>query len=115
EQQTAPPDPNEPEIEEEAAADDAEEEGAAGAESGDLHGRLDRLQSIPPPPDELSEELRQRWLRVAAKGRLVENQNYFEMLDIDKDAKSTDARTKFYQLAKDWHPDRLPAELGPLR
>ncbi len=80
-----------------------------------LHSRLDRLQSIPPPPDALAEELRQRWLRVVAKGRLVENQNYFEMLELDKEAKSNDARNKFYQLAKEWHPDRLPPELSSLR
>ena len=49
------------------------------------------------------------------KGRLIENQNYFEMLELDKEAKSSDARTKFYQLAKEWHPDRLPPELQPLR
>ena len=80
-----------------------------------LHGSIDRLQSIPPPPDSLTEELRTRWLKVVAKGRLMENQNYFEMLDIDREAKSNDARAKFYQLAKDWHPDRLPSELMPIR
>jgi curved DNA-binding protein CbpA len=80
-----------------------------------MHQRLDRLNSIPPPPDELPEELKQRWLKVIAKGRLMENQNYFEMLEIDKDAKSADARNKFYQLAKEWHPDRLPKQLSPLR
>ena len=82
---------------------------------GNPHGRLDRLHYIPSPPDHLSEELRQRWLRVMTKGRLIENQNYFEMLELDKDAKSADARSKFYQLAKEWHPDRQPAELRALR
>jgi tetratricopeptide (TPR) repeat protein len=94
-----------------AAAPDA----AIAADDGALHGRLDRLQNIPSPPDELSDELRQRWLRVVTKGRLIENQNYFEMLDIDREAKSSDARAKFYTLAKEWHPDRLPPELMPLR
>jgi curved DNA-binding protein CbpA len=100
-----------------APAPSAPPPAAAPVSQGDepMHGRLDRLQSIPPPPEELSEELRQRWLRVVAKGRLVENQNYFEMLEVDKEAKATEARTKFYQLAKDWHPDRLPAELSSLR
>jgi predicted Zn-dependent protease len=37
------------------------------------------------------------------------------MLEIDKDSKSADARNKFYSLAKDWHPDRLPKELSSLR
>ena len=91
---------------------------ASGAPSGgreSLHGALDRLQSIPPPPETLGDEARQRWLRIVAKGRLIENQNYFEMLDLDKDAKSGDARAKFYSLAKEWHPDRLPAEMVQLR
>jgi len=93
-------------------------EGASTTASGApeaLHQRIDRLNSIPPPPEELSEDLKERWLKVIAKGRLMENQNYFEMLEIDKDAKSGDARAKFYQLAKDWHPDRLPKEWSSLR
>jgi curved DNA-binding protein CbpA len=91
---------------------------SAGMESGPpgaMHQRLDRLNSIPPPPDHISDELKQRWHKVIAKGRLMENQNYFEMLEIDKDAKSADARNKFYSLAKEWHPDRLPQELSSLR
>ena len=63
----------------------------------------------------MNDELRQRWLRIVAKGRLIENQNYFEMLDLDKDTKSAEARAKFYQLAKEWHPDRLPTEMQSLR
>jgi tetratricopeptide (TPR) repeat protein len=82
---------------------------------GNPYGRLDRLTNIPSPPDGLPEELRQRWLKIMTKGRLIENQNYFEMLEIDKDTKSNDARNKFYQMAKDWHPDRLAPELKSLR
>lgn len=89
--------------------------GMGSSPPGALHQRIDRLNSIPPPPEELSDDLKQRWLKVIAKGRLIENQNYFEMLEIDKDAKSADARTKFYSLAKEWHPDRLPQELSPIR
>lgn len=89
--------------------------GAGSGELGSMHSRLERLHSIPPPPESVADELRQRWLRVVAKGRLMENQNYYEMLDLDKDAKPSDARAKFYQLAKEWHPDRLPAEMEPIR
>jgi tetratricopeptide (TPR) repeat protein len=88
--------------------------GASGA-PGSMHQRLDRLNSIPPPPDDLSDDHKARWSKIIAKGRLIENQNYFEMLEIDKEAKAADARNKFYQMAKEWHPDRLPQELQPLR
>jgi tetratricopeptide (TPR) repeat protein len=87
----------------------------AGGSSPPLHAALDRLQHIPPPPAELSDEMRQRWLRIVTKGRLIENQNHFEMLDLDKDVKSNEARAKFLQIAKEWHPDRLPPELAALR
>jgi curved DNA-binding protein CbpA len=80
-----------------------------------LHSSLDRLQSMPQPPEGIADELRQRWLRVITRGRLIENQNYFEMLDLDKDVKSADARARYFQIAKEWHPDRLPPELAPLR
>jgi tetratricopeptide (TPR) repeat protein len=123
EEEAAPSAPAEVEVEVEAPAEPSPATPAAadaasapvGTAEEPLHGSIDRLQSIPPPPDDLSDELRQRWLRVVAKGRLMENQNYFEMLEIDKEAKATDARNKFYQLAKDWHPDRLPPELQPIR
>ncbi len=92
--------------------------GVKGTSHGDgdgMHSHLDRLHNIPPPPDDLADEIRQRWLRLIAKGRLIENQNYFEMLELDKDAKATDARNKFYQMAKEWHPDRLPPEMESIR
>jgi curved DNA-binding protein CbpA len=94
-----------------AAAVGAED---AGGEQP-LHADLDRLNSIPPPPEHLSDEHRERWLQIVAKGRLIENQNFFEMLDVKRNAKADEARTRFYQLAKQWHPDRLPQELAPIR
>jgi tetratricopeptide (TPR) repeat protein len=80
-----------------------------------LHGRLDRLAAVPPMPGSLSQEFRDRWQRIVTKARLIENENYFEMLGLDREAKAADAKTKFFQLAKEWHPDRLPKALAPLR
>jgi curved DNA-binding protein CbpA len=37
------------------------------------------------------------------------------MLGVDKDTKPSDVRGKFFKLAKEWHPDRLPPELAPLK
>jgi tetratricopeptide (TPR) repeat protein len=77
--------------------------------------RLDRLNDIPSAPATLSPELSERWQKIATRARLIENQNYFEMLGLDKKATSADAKTEFFKHAKEWHPDRLPAELAPLR
>jgi curved DNA-binding protein CbpA len=77
--------------------------------------RLDRLADIPPVPANLTPDLTERWQKVLTRSRLIENQNYFEMLGLDKKATSADAKTEFFKAAKEWHPDRLPPELSPLR
>jgi tetratricopeptide (TPR) repeat protein len=76
---------------------------------------LDRLADLPQPPADLSPELTERWQKIAARARLIENQNYFEMLGLDKNAQNPDVKGEFFKLAKDFHPDRLPRELAPLR
>jgi curved DNA-binding protein CbpA len=76
---------------------------------------LDRLADLPSPPADLTPELTERWTKIVARARLIENQNYFEMLGLDKKALGPEIRTEFFKLAKDYHPDRLPQELAPLR
>ncbi len=78
-------------------------------------GRLDRFGEMPSPPEGLAPELAERWQRITTRGRLIENQNYFEMLGVDKKVHSAEVKTEFFKLAKEWHPDRLPPELVPLR
>ncbi len=41
--------------------------------------------------------------------------NYYEILGIDRDANSGTIRSAFFQLARVWHPDRLPKELADLK
>jgi tetratricopeptide (TPR) repeat protein len=77
--------------------------------------RLERLADLPAPPAGLSPEDLDRWTKIVARARLIENQNYFEMLGLDKKAQGPEIKTEFFKLAKDYHPDRLPAELAPLR
>jgi curved DNA-binding protein CbpA len=45
----------------------------------------------------------------------VENQNYFEMLGVARDAGQEDIRTKFFDLAKEWHPDRIKDDVEALK
>ncbi|HKP56239.1 MAG TPA: DnaJ domain-containing protein [Polyangiales bacterium] len=77
--------------------------------------RLDRLADLPSPPPGLSPELTERWQKITTRARLIENQNYFEMLGLDKKATAADAKSEFFKSAKEWHPDRLQPELAPLR
>ena len=89
--------------------------GPVGQAASRFHSRAETLEAVPEAPADLSADMRARWQRVAAKARLVENQNYFEMLGLEQDAEESDIKTRFFQLAKEWHPDRLPTELQALR
>lgn len=40
---------------------------------------------------------------------------YYEVLGISRDADAATIRASFFQLARLWHPDRLPAELADLK
>lgn len=99
------------------AAPDAEPAlpGPGAGTSKSPAARLERLADLPSPPESLSPELLERWTKIVARARLIENQNYFEMLGLDKKAAGAEIKSEFFKLAKDYHPDRLPAELAPLR
>ena len=71
--------------------------------------------SGPVKPDNLSPELTLRWNEVVGYGNRIDNQNYFEMLDVSSNASRDEISRSYYELAKKWHPDRLPPELTPLR
>jgi tetratricopeptide (TPR) repeat protein len=99
----------------ERPTDVADDVRGAGTTSKSPAALLDRLAEIPLPAEGLTPELSERWQRILARARLVENQNYFEMLGLDKNASSADAKTEFFKLVKEFHPDRLSPELAPLR
>jgi curved DNA-binding protein CbpA len=69
----------------------------------------------PPPPSTLSRELAERWKEIADRAATIDRADYFMMLDIARDATHEEVETAFFALAKRWHPDRLPAELAPVR
>jgi curved DNA-binding protein CbpA len=90
-------------------------EPGTGGFSKPAAARLDRLADLPPVPADLSPELTERWQKIMSRARLIENQNYFEMLGLDKKAQTPEVKAEFFKLAKDYHPDRLPPELAVLR
>lgn len=55
-------------------------------------------------------------LRDTIRAHLEKNpQNHYEVLGIDREANTSTIRAAFFQLARVWHPDRLPQELDDLK
>lgn len=71
--------------------------------------------SILPVPPGLSPELAARWKEITERASTIDRADYFSMLDVAKDAKAEEIESAYFALAKIWHPDRLPAELAPIR
>lgn len=70
---------------------------------------------VPPPPSDLPAELRSQWETIAERARHIEQENYFEMLGVPRDASSSSVQKAYFNQVKKWHPDRLPSELRELR
>ncbi len=49
--------------------------------------------------------------RIRDRAALIDAEDYFTMLGVAHDAQAETIRTAFFALAKQWHPDRLPATL----
>ncbi len=71
--------------------------------------------SVAPPTPGLSPELTERWREIADRAATIDRADYFSMLDIARDATPAEVESAYFALAKVWHPDRLPAELTPVR
>jgi tetratricopeptide (TPR) repeat protein len=67
------------------------------------------------PPPTLSPQLSQQWRDVVERAATIDRADYFNMLDIARDATQSDVETAYFALAKRWHPDRLPPELAPIK
>jgi len=49
--------------------------------------------------------------RIRDRAALIDTEDYFTMLGVSRTATTDDIRSTFFTLAKQWHPDRLPAAL----
>jgi len=70
---------------------------------------------VPPAPSALSPALAARWQEITARSKLIDNENYFDMLGVSRKAKAEEAKNAYFALAKVWHPDRLAPELASLK
>jgi curved DNA-binding protein CbpA len=67
------------------------------------------------PSASLPPELLERWTEIVERSQTVDRENYFTMLDVDREATTEQVQQAFFGLAKKWHPDRLHTELAPVR
>jgi tetratricopeptide (TPR) repeat protein len=67
------------------------------------------------PPPGMPLELAERWKAIVDRARTIDRADYFNMLELARDSTPEEAEDAFYAMAKRWHPDRLPLELGPVR
>jgi DnaJ-domain-containing protein 1 len=53
--------------------------------------------------------------QVEERARAGDDHNYFEILGVDQSATADQIQAAYFQLAKTWHPDRLPSDLADSR
>lgn len=70
--------------------------------------RPSRAPALSPEVEAFRQEIRSRAERIGS-------QNYYQILGVPQDAPSATIQGAFFQLAKQWHPDRLGSELADLR
>jgi hypothetical protein len=86
-----------------AASASGESPAALGRSMGS--GELPRVRG----PTELGAD------EIKTRASRLEEESPFEALGIPHGASTEAARAAFFRLSRLWHPDRLPAELTPLR
>lgn len=69
-------------------------------------------QNSRPPGSPEEAEFREQ---VDSLEEAIGKKNYYEILGVEADAPSAQIQAAFFQLAKRWHPDKLPANLHDLR
>jgi tetratricopeptide (TPR) repeat protein len=86
-----------------------------------------RVPSIPdhrasPPPDQASTAIaatpaptEARRKHIVERARVIDKQNYFEMLGVTPETSTDDVKHAYITLAKTWHPDRLPTVLAEVK
>lgn len=68
-----------------------------------------------PPAVASSPELDARRSEIAERAAKIDKEDYFTMLGIPREAGPDALQSAYFALAKKWHPDRLPEELGDAR
>jgi curved DNA-binding protein CbpA len=73
------------------------------------------MAAVVAPPPSLAPELAKRWAEIIERASLIDRTDYFQMLDLARDATKEQIDAAYFALAKRWHPDRLPPELARVK
>lgn len=74
-----------------------------------------QLAASPPIPPIETAEITARRREILERARTIDKETYFAMLGIDPAASNDVMQSSYFALAKQWHPDRLPAELADVK
>ncbi len=66
-------------------------------------------------PGAVDAALKTRREDILARSRKIDDEDYFQMLGVARDATQAEVQAAFISLAKTWHPDRLPPPLADMR
>lgn len=67
------------------------------------------------PGKPLPQDHAARRAEIQMRVSTIEDETYFEVLGVQKEATGEDIRNAYFGLAKRWHPDRTPPELADLK
>jgi tetratricopeptide (TPR) repeat protein len=60
-------------------------------------------------------ELAARRQQIVERAAQIDREEYFEMLGVTRESTFDEVREAFFNLAKTWHPDRLPPQLADVK
>ncbi len=87
----------------------AASQGSIPAAAAQSSGKIPNAPSSSPQP--LTAEQSSLKQKIIERAAQITSQDYFQMLGLERDADTATVQKAFLQLAKVWHPDRLPAAL----
>jgi tetratricopeptide (TPR) repeat protein len=68
-----------------------------------------------PPPSTLPPDLKFRWQEIETKAAKIDKEDFFQMLELERNANDPQIQAAYFKVAKLWHPDRMPSELADLK
>lgn len=73
------------------------------------------LQPPSSNPDALTPELEARRKAIIERAESIDREDFFTMLGVTPDVPNNVVQSAYFNLAKQWHPDRLPPPLSSVR